>query len=171
MAKETILIVEDDAILSLHLHDTLTELGYTALEPVATGKAAIAAVAKHRPDLVLMDIELNGEINGIVTAGKIRDEVDVPIVFLTGYSHYPLINQAKATAPYGYLVKPVPERELAAMIEISLYRHSLDRKLQESEKQYRLLAENALDVIWTMDTNLRYTYISPSVTRMRGLQR
>jgi len=168
MAKETILIVEDDAILALHLHDTLTELGYTALEPVATGKAAIAAVATHRPDLVLMDIELNGEIDGIVTSGKIRDAVDVPIVFLTGYSHYPLIEQAKATSPYGYLVKPVPERELMATIEISLYRHRLDRKLRESEERYRLLAENVSDVIWTIDTNLRYTYMSPSVTRLLG---
>jgi signal transduction histidine kinase/CheY-like chemotaxis protein len=131
MEKETILIVEDDAILTVHLRNMLIGLGYSVPEPVATGAAAIAAVAAERPDLVLMDIQLAGVMDGITAAGHIRSVADVPIVFLTGYSQDPLLQRAKTTAPYGYLLKPVSQRELAATIEMALYRHRIDRQLKE----------------------------------------
>ncbi|MCX5883172.1 MAG: ATP-binding protein [Deltaproteobacteria bacterium] len=134
MEKETILIVEDDAILAIHLRNMLIGLGYSVPEPVATGEAAIAAVAAELPDLILMDIQLAGVMDGITAAGHIRSAADVPIVFLTGYSQDPLPQRAKTTAPYGYLLKPVSQPELAATIEMALYRHRIDRQLKKHKE-------------------------------------
>ncbi|MEI6262644.1 MAG: PAS domain S-box protein, partial [Deltaproteobacteria bacterium] len=136
MEKKTILIVEDDGVLGLQLKNKLANLGYNAPEPVATGEEAIAAVAAERPDLILpdlilMDIQLAGEMDGITAAERICSVIDVPVVFLTAFSQDPLLQRAKTIAPYGYLIKPVSLRELTATIEMALYKHSLDRQLKE----------------------------------------
>ena len=137
MAGKTILIVEDDGIIATHFQYMLTGRGYNVLAPVASGEEAILVAAARQPDLVLVDIELAGEMNGITAAGHIRAAADVPVIFLTAYSEDKLLQQAKAIAPYGYLVKPVPERELAATVEMALHRHTLDRRLKESEAKLR----------------------------------
>jgi CheY-like chemotaxis protein len=136
MEQKTVLIVEDDGILAVQLRDMLVGLGYNVPKPVATGAAAIAAVAAEHPclilpDLILMDIQLAGKMDGITAAEHISSVADVPIIFLTGYSQDPLLQRAKLVAPYGYLIKPVSSRELAATIEMAFYRHSLDLQLKE----------------------------------------
>jgi CheY-like chemotaxis protein len=119
MEQKTVLIVEDDGVLAVQLRDMLVGLGYNVPKPVATGAAAIAAVAAERPnlilpDLILMDIQLAGKMDGITAAAEhISSVADVPIIFLTGYSQDPLLQRAKLVAPYGYLIKPVSSRELA----------------------------------------------------------
>jgi len=145
-----LLIVEDDGILAANLETVIRELGYGVLGPVSTGEEALALLEKQPADLVLMDIELAGALNGIETAAIITGRSEVPIVFLTGFSQEPLLEQAKFTAPYGYLIKPVPERELAATLAISLHRHAIDQQLKqsrmalaESEAKYRRLVEDA----------------------------
>ncbi len=150
MNSSTILIVEDDAILAMNLERMLTLQGHTVSAMLASGEDALAFLEKEKVDLVLMDIELAGIMNGITAAEIINRTSDIPIVFLTGFSHDPLLQQAKMAAPYGYLIKPVPERELAATLEMALHRHRLDRKLKESqaalkksEAQYRHLFENS----------------------------
>jgi len=131
MEKKTILIVEDDGILGLQLKNMLLNLGYNVPEPVATGEETIVAVAVERPDLILMDIQLAGEMDGVTAAGRICSMADIPIVFLTGFFQDPLLQRAKIAAPYGYLIKPVSLLELTATIEMALYKHSLDRQLKE----------------------------------------
>jgi signal transduction histidine kinase/CheY-like chemotaxis protein len=131
MPKETILIVEDDAILVVHLRKMLMKLGYTVPRPVATGSDAITALSAKIPDLILMDIRLAGEMDGITAAEHIRAKADVPIIFLTAYSQDALIQHAKCAMPYGYLIKPVSQRELSATIEMALHRHQIDRHLKE----------------------------------------
>ena len=155
MAHENILIVEDDGILAAFLQDTLNAFGYTALQPVATGEEAIAKAAEQKPQLVLMDIELAGEMNGITAAEHIQSASDIPIIYLSGYSQYPLLQKAKVVAPYGYLVKPVPVEELAAMIEMALYKNILDRRVRESEERFRTIYENAPILIDGFDKNGR----------------
>ncbi len=137
MTKPTILIVEDDGILAIHLEDLLKRQGYSTLAPVASGEKAIDIVITQKPSIVLMDIELSGKMNGITAAEKISETTDTPVIFLTGFSQDPMLEEAKFVAPYGYLVKPVPERELAATIEMALYKHQLDLLVRQNETKYR----------------------------------
>jgi len=148
--KATILIVEDDAILAMNLRRIISLLGYIVAGPFVSGEKAIAFLSGNSVDLVLMDIDLAGSVTGITAAEEINLTLDVPIVFLTGFSHELLLEQSKIAAPYGYLIKPVPEQELAATLKIALHRHKLDRDLKESknaleisEAKYRHLFENS----------------------------
>jgi len=134
MRKATILIVEDDAILALNLQMMLSTQGHTVIGTLTSGEEAVAFLVKNEVDLVLMDIELNGAINDDTAAEKIFRTSDIPVVFLTGYSHDLLLEQSKIAAPYGYLIKPVAERELAATIEVALHRHMLDCKRKKSNE-------------------------------------
>lgn len=167
MPQKSILIVEDDAIVAVHLRNMLTGLGFSVARPLATGEAAIAAVGANPPDLILMDIELAGEVDGITTAGCIRSVADVPIIFLTSYSQDPLIQRAKTTIPYGYLIKPVSQQELVVTIEMALHRHSIDRQLKEneaalreSEERFAQLSEQSATIAWEVDARGLFTYVS-----------
>lgn len=151
MTGKTILIVEDDGIIATRLQDMLTRFGYTAPEPVASGEAAVAAVAAAAPDLVLMDIALAGAMNGVTAAEHIRVEFDVPIVYLTAYSQTAQLERAKATYPYGYLIKPVAEHELLATLEMALQRHTFDHRLRKSEERLALALWGADLGLWDWD--------------------
>ena len=153
MSKTAILIVEDDAILALHLEDLLLHQEYAVAAIVPNGEEVLFLVQKHNPSLILMDIELKGEMNGIQAAKVLQENLDIPVIFLTSYSQDSLIQQARITAPYGYLVKPVQERELIATIEMALYRHQLDLQLKHSEKRYRSLIEQSSDGIFIIQPN------------------
>ena len=175
MYKATILIVEDDGILAFHLQEMLSSLGYGIAGPLASGEEALDFVTANEVDLVLMDIELAGAMNGISAAETISNRTNIPIVFLTGFSQDPLLEEAKIAAPYGYLIKPVPERELAAAIEIALHRHRLDQKLRESqlalqksEAKYRHLFENCPLGIFRTTMDGRFLAVNLEMTRILG---
>jgi PAS domain S-box-containing protein len=142
MKKYRILVVEDEALIAASLVHTLSSLGYTVPEPVATGEDAIRAVKTKKPDLVLMDIVLIGEMDGITAAKKIQAIADVPVIYITAYTDDLRLKNARLTEPYGYIVKPAQSRELHATIEMALYKHALDRNLKESEAKYRTVFEN-----------------------------
>jgi len=143
MNTATLLIVEDDGILALLLENMLSRQGYVVAGPLATGEEALDFLVDQRVDLILMDIELAGTLSGIETAAIIHKTLDIPIIFLTGYSQEHLVEKAKTANPYGYLVKPVVEQNLFTTLEIALHRHALDRKLQE---QQRALHKSEADV-------------------------
>jgi PAS domain S-box-containing protein len=175
MSKATILIVEDDGILALHLQETLVRSGYAVVDPVPTGEEAVAAIRQNQVDLVLMDIELAGTMNGIVAAGVITDGVDIPIIFLTGFSQDPLLEQAKIVAPYGYLIKPVPERELIATIEVALHRHDLDFKLKQaqaalekSQQRYRQRFDHSPLGVYQTTIDGRFLDMNAAMAKMLG---
>jgi len=175
MSEAHILIVEDDGILAACVQEMVTRMGYAVAGTLACGEEAVAFVAGNRADLVLMDIELAGSMNGIKAAEAICQATDIPIVFLTGYSHDPLLEQAKIASPYGYLIKPVPERELAATLAMALHRHALDQELKqsrqalaESELQYRTLADSGQALIWTSGPDKLCTYFNKPWLRFTG---
>jgi PAS domain S-box-containing protein len=146
-----ILVVEDDALIAAGLVSSLSSLGYSVLEPVATGEDAIRAVTIEKPDLVLMDIQLIGAMTGIEAAQIIRAVSDLPVIYLTSYNDDLRLRQARITEPYGYLTKPAQSRELKATIEMALYKHALDRQLRESEMKYRALFSAESDGIFVVD--------------------
>lgn len=122
-----ILVVEDEQIVALELKDRLRAMGHSVAAVVGSGEEAIEYAKKLRPDLLLMDIKLQGEIDGIQAADAIHDDVDVPVVYLTAFADAPTLARAKLTEPYGYVLKPFQERELQVVIEVALYRHRMQR--------------------------------------------
>lgn len=135
MTRETILIVEDDRVHAAYLQQILTDLAYSVRGPVASGEEAIFGAVTWRPDLILMDIELAGEMDGITAAEQIVTALDVPIIYLADYSQETLLREASTSMPHGYLVKPVPEWKLAGTIEMVLYRRAFERGLSRKAKQ------------------------------------
>ena len=115
-----ILIVEDESIVALDIQDKVERLGYGVLAIVSSGEKAIEEVEKSQPDLVLIDIVLKGEIDGIETAERIRENFDIPIIYLTAHSDNQTLKRAKITGPFGYLVKPFVDSELRGAIETVL---------------------------------------------------
>lgn len=123
-----ILIADDEAIITMHLEESLTAMGYTVAGMAANGEAAVEKARSVRPDLVLMDIVMPGKMNGIEAAGIITDELGIPVVFVTSYADDTVIAKARTVRPAGYIVKPFNERELKAAIEVALFRASLEPK-------------------------------------------
>lgn len=137
MAGERILVVEDNSMIALRLRMGLIKLGYDAPDSISYGEEALQAVEKLRPDLIFMDIDLAGTMDGIETAVEIRKKVDIPVLFLTSYVEDTVIERAKAAEPYGYLVKPIHEQDLRATIEMALHRHKLEIQIKEKDAQIR----------------------------------
>jgi len=171
MAGEQILIVEDDGIIADRIQSILTKLRYDILGLVISGEEALEKVDESPCDLVLMDIYLDGELNGIETATQIRSRFDIPVVYLTAYSDDELLQQAKITEPYGYLVKPIAERELHAAIEMAFYKHKMEKKLKESEQYYRSLISNLHEDILVVDQHYRITDVNNNYLVTTGHKR
>jgi PAS domain S-box-containing protein len=151
MSSPVILVVEDEAILAMYLNEILSINGYQVLSPVSTGEEAIKIAKEKKPAIILMDIDLSGKMDGIETAEIINQENDIAIIFLTGFSQDSILQKAKATSPYGYLIKPVSERELIATIEMANNKHQFDLQIKQSEARYRMLVEQATDGILQTD--------------------
>ncbi len=166
-SKSRILIVEDEALITTHLERIVTKSGYDVLGITASGEEALQLLEEALPDLVLMDINLAGELDGIETAAQIHERFDIPIVYLTGYTEEVVVQQAKITKPFGYVAKPIRERELCATIEMALYRHRLQAQLKESEEKYRLLVEQPIAGI-TMIQDYRIVFANQVFAKMLG---
>lgn len=134
MASSRILIVEDESIIVADIDATLRELGYDVCGTASSGDEAYMLAEKLKPDLILMDILIEGEADGIETAERINFTLDIPIVYLTAHANGATIERATATRPYGYIVKPFNEQVLHSNIEMALYRHRTDSELKRLNK-------------------------------------
>ena len=141
MIKGRILVVEDERIVALSLRQQLIKLGYEVPAMVASGEAALRQIEALHPDLVLMDIRIEGDMDGIETAARIPGELTVPVIYLSAYSEEVTLDRARATTPYGYLLKPFSERELHATIQMVLERRRVDLTLQQNERRLTQLVE------------------------------
>ncbi len=137
-----ILIVEDDALVALSIQRMLERRGYTVSARVASGEQAIQAAVELQPDLVLMDIMLRGDMDGIHTAKRIQAQVDVPAIYLTALSDDATLRRAGVTRPFGYLTKPVVDRDLYVTIEMALYTYQLERERKQATEEIRRLNES-----------------------------
>jgi CheY-like chemotaxis protein/DNA-binding PadR family transcriptional regulator len=129
-----ILIVDDEAIITMQLEERLSVMGYTVGGMAASGEDAVEKARNIRPDLVLMDIVMPGKMNGIEAAKIITAELDIPVVFVTAYADDAIIEKAKSARPYGYIVKPFNELEIKAAIEVALFRKAAEQEEQKSKK-------------------------------------
>ena len=151
MPNANILVVEDESIIAIDIRNRVLNLGYGVSGAAATGEDAVAKAEELLPDLVLMDIKLQGEMDGVEAASRIRLDLDIPVVYLTAYANTSTLERAKFTEPFGYLVKPFDDTELKAALEIALYNHRMEQRLKESERRFRLLFENSPDAIIIAD--------------------
>jgi two-component system cell cycle sensor histidine kinase/response regulator CckA len=166
--RPSILIVEDEAVIALDVRATLGRLGYTVSAAVATGPDAIAHVESSRPNLVLMDIHLRGEMDGVEAARTIRDRFGVPVIYLTAFADPATLQRARITEPFGYLLKPFEERELHVVIEMALQRHDLQRRLQESERWLAATLRSLGDTIIATDAQWRIRFMNPAAEQLTG---
>jgi len=140
MANSRILVVEDEKIVAIDIKNMLKSLGYNVPAIVSSGSEAMKKIEETKPDLVLMDIKLNEDMDGVEAADKIRSRFQIPVVYLTAYADEDTIQRAKTTSPYGYILKPFEEKELSTIIEIALHKSNIERELREE-------TENALATI------------------------
>jgi len=168
MAKTRILIVEDEGIVAKDLHNTLINLGYGVSSSVSSGEEAIKKAAETNVDIVLMDIVLAGNMDGVDAAAQIRSRFDIPVIYLTAYADDKTLQRAKITEPYGYILKPFQERELHTTIEIALYKHMMERRLKESEQWLATTLNSIGDAVIATDSQGFVIFMNPVAVALTG---
>jgi len=168
MSNARIMIVEDEAIVALDLQHKLKTLGYAVSGVASSGEEAVRKVPQTRPDLVLMDIKLKGDMDGIEAAQRIRDDFTIPVVYLTAYSDENTLQRAKVTEPAGYLLKPFKDRELHATIEMSLYKHKMEMELKKSAERFATIVLSIGDAVIATDPQGRVTFMNPVAETLTG---
>lgn len=170
MEPMKIFIVEDEAVEAMALAAVLEKLGYRVVGEALSGEECMEKVPDLKPDLIIMDIKLQGDLDGIDTAWELRSVTDAPVIFVTAMSDESSLNRAKITEPYGYIVKPYNERELYTTIETSLHRNWIDRRLRESETKYRALFEQSPDAIFISTADGTITDVNPAMKQLAGYE-
>jgi PAS domain S-box-containing protein len=165
--KINILVVDDEKIITMHLDELLTNMGYNVIGIASNGIEAIKKSKELSPDLILMDIIMPGELTGIDAAKEIKNEMQIPVIFLSAFADDKLVNKAKISEPYSYIVKPFQSQELKAAIEIALYKKELENKLIDAEEKYRTLVEESRDGIGIIQGD-GFKYINPALSDMLG---
>ena len=140
MAKTNVLVVEDESIVSKDIQHSLKKLGYNVVGSAATGEKAIDLALDIKPDVVLMDIMLKGDLTGIDAASKIKEELNIPVVYLTAYADEATLSKAKVSEPYGYIIKPFKEIDIHTSIEMAIYKHAKEKEvLKERDFLYSIV--------------------------------
>ncbi len=168
MTSARILIVEDENIVVLELKDRLRTLGYTVAGVASSAEKAIVQTKEVRADLVLMDIRLKGSMDGVEAAEQIRARYDIPVVFLTAYSDEATLQRVKITEPFGYLVKPLDERELRSTIEMALYKHAMDQRLREQKRWLSTILTSIGDAVVATDGCGAVAFMNPVAEALTG---
>jgi PAS domain S-box-containing protein len=168
MTPTRVLVVEDENLVALEIADLLRALGYVACGMASSGEAAIELAGQTGPDLILMDIRLRGNLDGVEAAGQIRQHSDIPVVYLTAYTDDATLRRAKLTEPYGYLIKPFEERELHTAIEMALYKHTMEKRLKESERWLAATLKSIGDAVVATDPRGAIVFINRQAQALIG---
>jgi diguanylate cyclase (GGDEF)-like protein/PAS domain S-box-containing protein len=170
MDSKSILIVEDESIIAADIRRTVLKLGYSVVDIIHSGEEAVARVSELNPDLVLMDILLQGKMDGIQAAEIIHNQHDIPVIFITAFADESILERARLSHPFGYVLKPFKDKELHNIIEMALYQHSAEHRLRESEERYRLLVESSPEPIM-VHSDMRVAYANPACLRFIGAEK
>ena len=168
MNKRRILVVEDERLVAKHIENMVRGLGYDVAAVEATGEDAVRTALEKLPDLVLMDIMLRGEMDGITASEQIWDQAAIPVVYLTAYADESTLERAKVTEPFGYLLKPFEERELYTAIEMALYKHKMDMRLKERERWLATILASIGDGVISTDKEGRVSFMNSVAETLTG---
>ncbi len=168
MVGTKILIVENDRIVAEDIKSSLKQLGFAVSGIVLSGEDAIRKVKEDTPDLVLMEILLKDEMNGIEAADQIQSQFNIPVVYLTAYADEEVVEKAKVTEPFGYLFKPFKDRELNTVIEIALYKHKMEKKLRDREQWLATTLKSIGDAVIATDKESFVTFMNPVAEALTG---
>jgi PAS domain S-box-containing protein len=168
MSKIKLLVVEDESIVAMDIKHRAESLGYEVTAITPSGEESIELVKENQVDLVLMDIVLKGEMDGIEAAQKIHDQFDTPVLYLTAYSDEETLKRAKITEPFGYIIKPFEDRELHSAVEIAIYKNKMERKLKESEKWLSTTLESIGDAVIATDKKGDIIFMNPVAREVTG---
>ncbi|WP_052405809.1 hybrid sensor histidine kinase/response regulator [Paraburkholderia heleia] len=171
MASARILIVEDDRVVARDIAQQLVRCGHAIAGSVASGEEAIAVAAQAPLDLVLMDVRLEGNLDGIDTARRLREAHGLPVVFLTAYADEETVRRATVTEPFGYVLKPFEDQQLRTVVEMALYKHGAERRLRDSEHRYAVTLASIGDGVIATDCESRITLINPVAEALTGWSR
>jgi diguanylate cyclase (GGDEF)-like protein/PAS domain S-box-containing protein len=171
MSKARILLVEDERITAMDERGLLTDAGYEVVGTAASGEEAIRMAETRHPDLVLMDIKLEGEMDGIQAAGIVRERLGIPVVFVSAHTDGELLDRAKVSEPFGYVVKPFTPEALQTNIEIALYKHRMEARLKEREQFLADITSELGEGLLVLDRNGRLVFINPEAERQLGWSR
>jgi two-component system, sensor histidine kinase and response regulator len=166
MARARILVVEDERIVAADLRSRLERMGYNVLDVISSGKDAVEFAVANRPDLVLMDITLRGEMDGVAAADEMRRRYEVTVIYLTAHSDDATLQRAKITEPFGYVLKPFDERELLKTIEMALYKNATERRLREHQHWVQTTVESIDDAVITTDAEGKIQLFNPVAERI-----
>jgi two-component system cell cycle sensor histidine kinase/response regulator CckA len=170
MSNERILIVGHDLTLAEDIQNKLESAGFRIAGIATSLETAIQQAVETKPDLVLIDTVLEGGSDGIEATRQIKALFDIPIVYLTAHSDPETLQRVRSTAPAGFILKPLAEGELEITIEMALYKHTMEKKLQESEARYRAIIENANAGYFRIDTNGQFQEVNQAWLRMHGYE-
>lgn len=167
-ATPKILIVEDEGLIANDIADRLQKVGYQVAGIAESGKETLQKIAVLRPDLILMDIRIKGDLDGVETAARVREQFDLPVIFLTAYSDRQTLDRAKVTGPFGYLTKPVQQSSLQTSIEIALYKHRVERELRQQRAWLNTTLRTMGEAVMVTDNTQRIQFLNPAAERLTG---
>ncbi len=168
MIRPQIMVVEDESIVAEDMKAMLEGFGYHVPAVAFSGEEAVRKAFDTHPDLVLMDIVLKGQMSGVEAVERIRSRCNIPVVYVTAYADEKTVRRAKATEPYGYILKPFDARELQTAIEIALYKHQMEKKLHESEQRLSMTLRSIDEAIITVDDRGQVTFMNPRAEALTG---
>lgn len=168
MVQAKILVVEDEVIVARTIANQLKQLGYTVVGTVSSGTAAIEKAKSTQPDLVLMDVVLKGDMDGITAANHICSQHDIPIVFLTAYADDNTLQRAKNTLPLGYIVKPFSPGELRVAVELALFKHQVEQELRANRAYLATLLQSMNDAVIATNEQGLVTFMNPAAETLTG---
>ena len=168
MPATQVMIVEDESVIALDIKQSLNRLGYSVCGMAASGDSALRKIATNRPDVILMDIHLKGEMTGIDVSERVKSDFQIPIVYLTANADSSTFQEAKGTDPYGYILKPFDEKELGIAIEIALHQHQKGAAVRSSERWYATAFQSLNDAVIATDTEGLVVFMNAASEALTG---
>lgn len=163
-----ILIADDEAILTMYLEEILSMNDHEVVGSASSGQEAIDLAVALSPDIIIMDISMPGEMDGVEAAEIIRSTLGIPSIFMTAHSELPIIEKSRQAEPYGYLIKPVQNIGTRIVLDSALNRLYAERKLRENEQRFSDIIYSMADWVWETDETGRYTYAAGNTKDILG---